>query len=604
MNVSIFSRLKKNQYVKSCINSNIVTAVAINLLFFILILLFCDMKYEVSDDFVMANVLSGAYSDTQNPQIIFINVLWGYFLMPFYKLFPQISWYFVSQIVLIFYSSTIITYLLLKTLERSKAVMLSIILILFFTNDAYILVQFTKTAMFAIMSGGLFVINEIFGEQKETRLLFGSILCLIGTMLRFTTIYIAGGFLLFILIYEFFLLISQDMNRQRNKLIIVKIISVGAGLIIIAIGLKWIDWYTYNNDEPYCFFGSFNNARSHIVDYVDYGYDSYANELSEIGVSENDYYMMKTWGFADNDVFNLKKMEETADIIKAHYDNREVSWGQILESIQGRELTKYPVFLACGLLLILGIFFNANKWWTMLGSIGIGGSLFIYFAYRERSLYRIEYSVFLGIFLCGIYFWKFNKKNNAEFIVPKEKMSQICCIITSICVIWNSILYIPDNTYKSINSASRKNYIDSVFNQSWNYAAQKYRRVVNREKPVNGLIEEVSNNKQNFYFLDFTTTIQTLYFEWTPWETLPKGYYNNFLSLGGVTTNFPDEIKILKENNVENPLRALVNDNVYLVDNQYLEIKLTYLKEHYYPNVRAELYKEIDGYQIWKIYKE
>ena len=71
-----------------------------------------------------------------------------------------------------------------------------------------------------------------------------------------------------------------------------------------------------------------------------------------------------------------------------------------------------------------------------------------------------------------------------------------------------------------------------------------------------------------------------------------------------MTTNFPDINNNLEEHEVENPMLSLLEDNVYLVDNSTLMIKLNYIREHYYPNAKAELYKEVAGYQIWKLYKE
>ena len=130
------------------------------------------------------------------------------------------------------------------------------------------------------------------------------------------------------------------------------------------------------------------------------------------------------------------------------------------------------------------------------------------------------------------------------------------------------------------------------------------RSVVNKSKPENGLLEEISTNKQNFYFLDFNTTIQTLYYEWPPWQTVQEGFYDNCSYLTGIASNYPAIENILEQNNVSCPLRDLANGNVYLVDNNSLEMKLGYIKEHYYPNARAELYKEIAGYKIWKVYEE
>ena len=54
---------------------------------------------------------------------------------------------------------------------------------------------------------------------------------------------------------------------------------------------------------------------------------------------------------------------------------------------------------------------------------------------------------------------------------------------------------------------------------------------------------------------------------------------------------------------ITQPLMDLVHSNVYLVDtdNRTLDNKVKFIQEHYYPNAYAVLYKEVAGYQIWKI---
>lgn len=600
---------------KSLYHSDIFLAIAINTFFLVLGLICFDLKYEVSDDFIMASIMSGAYSSEPNPQTIFVNVILGYLLFPLYKVLPQISWYFITQLLLVFFSSVSITWILLKKLERIKAVMLSVMLILFFTNDAYILMQFTKTAMFAVMAGSMIFIREIFRERRKIPLLLGSGLCLFGTMVRFHTIYLAGGFLLFMIGYECFGLLQKQKNQNtdRNKRIQHFVVIGLSGLLLIGVayGLEKFDWYTYNNDEKYGYFFAYNNARAGIVDYADLGYQEYENDLQKIGISENDYLMLKAWGFADNDYFTLEKIQQTAEIIKKHYKNRDNTFEKVLESFQNREVQKYPICIVCILVLFLGIFYNYKRWWLSIGSAVIGIGLLFYFSYRERSLYRIEFSIFLGIFLCMIYFWERNQglqtgkvENNIAGVQDFGFLKNASVAVIVLCVIGNVLIYIPDFTYKTVNSETRKEYIDNKFYVSWNYGAGKYRRVVNKNVPENSLLEEFKRNPNNYYFMDFTTTIQTLYFEYPPWKALPVGYYSNFSYLSGVTSNFPDCVDYLEEKGLENPLKSLVKDNVYLVDNQNLEIKLNYLREHYYPEARAELYKSLDGYQVWKIYKE
>lgn len=588
-----YKRLKKP-------DTNFNIALLLNIFALGLVLLCCDLKYEVSDDFVMSTIVSGAYGKGVNPHLIFSNILIGYVLLPFYELFPRISWYFVMHIAAIFMSSTVVTYILLERLERMKAVMLSSFLILFFSNDMYILVQFTKTAMFAVMAGSLFFLDALFYEKGRKRMIIGGALCIVGTWFRYSVIYMAGGFLILILIYEGIRLIHVTTDKRVLWKKIRKIMISGCVLIGLAYGSNKIDSYIYRSNTDYAFFNNYGVARSRIVDFVDHGYEMYAEELQEIGVSENDYYMMKKWCFADNDFFSLERMQQAAEIIVSHNKELWRGWEDLIERVQDRKITNYPVFWANILLVFMGVFLNFEKVWTGVLANGVGWIYIIYFFIRDRLVYRIEFAVFLGVFLCGIYFWL---KTDKEDLQP-EVLRKSCFVIVVLVLAMRGIVYLPDRTYKNVIAENKKEYVEDTFFESWNYDARKYRKVVNRIEIQNGILEEIHNNKNNFYFLDFNTTIQNLYYEWSPWRTCDEGEYENYLYLAGVTSNFPDVIKLLEDRELEIPLKQLVNKDVYLIDNYYVELKVNYLREHYFPEARAELYKEIDGYQIWKIYEE
>ena len=87
--------IRENNVIKTW---NTSWAIILNVAFFLSILLMCDIKYEVSDDFIMSTVISGAYGNGYNPHLMFINIIWGYMLLPFYYLMPKISWYLVAQL--------------------------------------------------------------------------------------------------------------------------------------------------------------------------------------------------------------------------------------------------------------------------------------------------------------------------------------------------------------------------------------------------------------------------------------------------------------------------------------------------------------------------
>lgn len=574
---------------------NIVMAIGINTLFLALALLFCDIKYEVSDDFVMATILSGAYGESPDPQMIFVNTLLGYFLLPFYYIFPSISWYLVFQLVLCLVSFILVTYMLLERLNRYIAVLIILLLLTMFSDDVYILPQFTKTAMLAVMAGGLVFLWTILYKKSKLLLILSSLVCVAGTLIRFSTIYIAGGFIIFILLLEYYALIKK---KKYKSLILTTIL--GGVLIGSVVAFHLVNIYTYQNDSASDYFRRYNTARGKIVDQIDYGYEAYESELKKIGISETDYYILKGWSFGDDEYFDLEKMEKIAAIITEYNSSQKIDWGDLYEQIQERKILNYPVFWACAIILAMSIICQKKSYRYIL-VFGIGLLFEVYFFVAGRVVYRVEYGIFLSVFLASVFLWK-NENSRLDF--NNYDTQKVISILSVIIFLVQIPIYIPDNSYKSIDKENRKEYIDSIFGNSWDYNALKYRKVVNYEKQLNGLIEEIEEHPENFYFLDFGTTIQSLYFEWSPFQNLPIGYYNNNLYLAGITSNLPSVNYILENRGIKSPLKDLVKDNIYLVDNYNLQLKLDYIREHYYPNVKADLYKEVGGYQIWKFYLE
>lgn len=578
--------------------NNWIWAVGLNLVYLASILLFCDIKYEVSDDFVMSTIISGAYGNGYNPHLMFINVIWGYLLLPFYYLLPGISWYLIAQLLVIFLSFTVISYMLLERLERPVAFLFIIVLLTVFADDAYILVQFTKTAMIAVMGGGIVFLWVLFHEKFRPLLIGAGLLCLAGTLIRFMTIYMAGGFFLIVLVVEFWRLIKEKKWRR----FIWTVIS-GTILISLAVGMKAADTYIYEHDEEYAFYREYDDARASVTDASDYGYWAYEEELNKIGISENDYYMMRSWNFADNEIFSAEILRKTGEILDIYKHDLGISKESLLENFQIRGIIGYPVFLVCLGTIFASILLGRKEWLLNLGCLTVGGTYILYFFIKERTVYRIEYGIFLGIFLSVLYFWKRNSKDKKTYFV---EMNKICAILIIVCLIIESILYIPDRTYQENTSETRKEYIANVFNESWNYDARKYRKVVNKGNKSENLLREIKENKENFYFLDFETTIQILYYDWNPFLTLPEGFYDNTLYFAGIMTNFPDYNKVLKKNEIESPFKDLVKEHIYIVDSdsETLNAKVDFLREHYYPEAYAKLYKTVDGYQIWKIYEK
>lgn len=129
----------------------------------------------------------------------------------------------------------------------------------------------------------------------------------------------------------------------------------------MAFGLRAVDIFTYLNDEQSEYFREYNIARSKIVDWPDYGYAAYAERLQKIGVSENDYYILRSWNFADNNVFSLEQMQKIADIITEYNQQQKLDLENVYEQIQTRKILNYPVAIASIVLSVLYICFQKKN---------------------------------------------------------------------------------------------------------------------------------------------------------------------------------------------------------------------------------------------------
>lgn len=587
------------------LKSDLGKSILLNLIFFICALLFCEQKYEVSDDFVMETVLSGAYGTQENPHMLFVNIILGYILLPFYRLFPGISWYFITLLLAGFIAFVVIVYLIFKQSSSTTAFLLSVILLVFFSNDIYILVQFTKTAALCLFGGALLILYTLFYTKDKIQLIVGILLGLLGSWIRFQTLYEVLPFILILFVFESCLYFHQSRFKEK-KTVIFNYVKLFLSVILIMASIiccQFIDKISYQSNEEYRQYRDYAQARSSIVDSRDLGYEAYRLELEKLGVSENDYRMLRRWNFSDPDYFSIEKMQAIAHIIQSKNSTYWGGWQILFEQMQTRGYGTYAICLACILLFLLALVYAPRYWWGYVGSVFLGFCLLLLFYIIGRVVYRVEYGIFVGIFLTILYFFDtdlYLKKAKTDDDMNKTTV----LILTAICLLYQLPTYIPNSEYKDISTEQRKSYLDSVYDKSWNYDMRKYRKITGIFESNTGLIAEMESHPDSFYFLEFESTIQSLYYDWDAFDSLGVGYYQNYMYLSGVTTHFPDTTALLAVNDLDNPYQSLVKEHVYLVANSMHEHILTYLQEHYYPNARVEWIKNVEGYNIWKFYEE
>ena len=131
----------------------LLAAFLMNVVVLLLSVVIGNGKYSSLDDYFMSSVLTGAYGGEYDVHLYFVNVVYGYFLKPFYLLFPNVGWYGVFQTFDVFASFTAISYVVLCRYGRKLGGMLALLLLVCVSPDFYLHVAFTQCAGISTAAG-------------------------------------------------------------------------------------------------------------------------------------------------------------------------------------------------------------------------------------------------------------------------------------------------------------------------------------------------------------------------------------------------------------------------------------------------------------------
>ena len=531
----------------------------------ILYLLSGTMKYEVSDDFMMQLMVSGAYG-TSATDMMFTSPILAMALSWLYQVLPLVNWYFYFQAIMIMLSLSVIAYVFMKEKRHPLVKSLVWILLLFVAKDFYQLMQFTKTATILLCAA---CILAIYASKHDKKLLIPAIFFLtLGMMLRLKCIYMVGPALAVYVLFDV-------MEHRHDLLEVLKpyiLLGLCAGLCYGGV-VASSDYLETKNDLVA--YDAFNQERVAINDVKAVPYEQIKAELDNINISENDYQMLLSWNFGDEAYFHTNTMKQVADIM-ANYQSHSLK--DALYSMIQRQYWTYMIFwLVLASVGISMLFFKSIPQAFVMGATGV--LLLLLNAYVSRNVYRVEVSTFVA---CAVFFFYMLKK-------PRSKHRSKLFYLPALCVLVATLVGM-----KPIHAL--ENY--DIMNASWDNSLKKY-QVSFRQTPLS-IVKEMEANPQNTYVLGFQSCIQSFYLHYDPVVDNGASLLQNAIYLGGVDFQHPLRNEWLNQHHIDNTMQALLQKDVYFVEHKTQQQILTFLQEHYDTSITMELVKEVDGYQIWK----
>lgn len=541
------------------------------------------MKYEVSDDFIMEMIVSGAYTGSPSPFIMFMHPIIGIVLSILYTFIATINWYFIFQITVIFTSLCILSYTFLKYRKDNLSILLFMIFLLFLSNDLYLLVQFTKTATLSLCAGCILMLSNILDRNtmNKKEIALGILLFCVGYMIRNKCIYI-------VLFFSVLPILFHGIQKRFKYIDFVKLAKKAGKVMFpcffVLVGLSFFSKEFVQRYPAYKEYKEYSAYRSDIVDYSYYSYEENRTEFEKNGISENDIYTLVHWNFGDIEYYDLDKLKTVSTILSTYRDRQYTSIKGTIVNLINRQYKYYVSAWALMFISLIGIFAIRNGIFQVLSVNFFAFCLLFINMYLGRLNYRVEYSIFLAAAAFLLYSFQISESRFEKF---SNKALYAVLIVLFVCRI---PVHIP--------SYGKSSY-DSMF-ISWNNDLAKYNASFAKEKDMS-VINEIKQNPNNFYYLGFYSNIQTLYLNYNPWKGIQKSEFKNAAFFAGIDTFHPDWVKHLENNSINNPMKHLLKENVYFIENRPINEVLTFVQEHYKVNAGVTLYKKIGSYYIWKI---
>lgn len=543
------------------------SSLLINIFFLVLCLVFGNLIFGATDDYFMARLLEGVYGEGYNVHLTFVNVLYGYALLPLYHLFPKIGWYYVGEMVGVFLSFTTIGFVLIKKVKSLWGPILAALFTAAFASDCYLSVQFTQcAAIFAATGMLLFVLfsclTSNFSEKKRIFLLIASIFFIFwGAIMRSEAFLMGTPFFALALI-------SNLRSCWFNK----NWVLIGVTIVLVGLfSIQWIDKKHYESAD-YKYYKDFQSARATIGDGTFFDEAGVSDDLDEIGYYGEDLHLLRNWIFNDREVFSVDSLNMYIKYLNSN--KRESSRKSIFQS--------FFIALSCAAgkpMFWIWFLFCATIATSRKGACYAWGSIVIISVLTcililvSRVVFRVE----LG-------FWLYATVLSIPYIGNLPKISnRIQYCILGIILVSSLVVFYRTG--------------DIVRNQTNGRSMSTTAKPLKHYDEALAYIRSLPSNQ-----IALTSHIPYMFFVQKmnpPYLSEPYGNWKKIVPIGYWTPFFPDIEKHLHSIGINNPLKDVTKDNVIVVSNGQLA---DYLQRHYNVEVDVTTIRSFDGLNFYKYF--
>lgn len=540
---------------------------------------FADKGVGIDDDWSISVALSGRYPDSG--LCLFVNALISQASVALNDALPFMNWFLVIERLITVAAFAAFNYAVLTFLAPVWAFSLMALLEMFALPGCTYVGNFTFVAFVATLAGGSLLLGNVVREGRHVASsVIGIVLCACGYAIRLESFLLAMPFFGLAIIYCFFTRVRASRSAGSVKGAIAafgkQLIPIAAMAAVCA-GLAVYDAVQWSQPE-WKYWQECNHERSMIVDYPMPAYEEVSAQLTEMGISEVDYYMVTHWGTGDTEYFDLERLREIASLSVAH-SPQEIAFGFIEYPLELPNGARLPV-----LLLVFTI--GACLWGSGAQRITVVTLLFAaycacsYFFGAGRLFDRVEYPILIYAATSIAFVASCPCREPAlrrsmasrRFWQGVSFASVAAWLLVTIVILSRLMLaFSPVQVYESVHQQEQLS-----------------------DSP---LVEYVSDSEDVYVWDTFSYIFLELAYGYV--NLPPEDVLEHNISLGGWTVNAPFINARNEEAGMANIVKGLVeNDHAYFIS-AYTDMPdylLRYIREHYYPNAKMERLDYLVGY--------
>ncbi len=502
-------------------------------------------------------------------------------------------------------SSYLVCKLIMLLVNRNDGYVFCFTFLSLITPLVYFYMQTTLIAAYVIATGCLWLFYALEYRKSVGHFVFSAAWIILGASVRIDCFAYAIVFMGILWLSKIIKYLNDHKTILSKKFIgdtLSKYFTPFLLILFLLACVQWSQGVLMECANPG--FSEWNTIRSQVDDYIIPDYNECINDYQKIGMSYNDYLLLRSWNNQDPAFFTEDLYKKILEIRKIKHSAEVKEQGLVTISVQSLKYMTGSIYFWVGVILTiyafacLGIWYGITCVFVILGTWG----LTIYFSYIERLIWRVEWPlwIFMIISMLIVFLTPSCQRPNVAILKNGKKRT---CVILFTCMAM--LLVRPCKTIPNTRSSITWNpyYGTSIFdnykeryNNNNNYGRYLYAQLSNDVLPYSETEDTIftsyiDENKDKLYFVLFDDAWKQQFplTDRDYWHTGGIGAGENWYFLGQYLINLRPTQQRLKQNGIDNPFEEIVNENVRIAVKESLSqlyprtIEINrYLKEHYY----------------------